>query len=144
MGSVGIESAHIIPHETDTNAMFDFEISRVAGRNRELSLTCPFGCFFLTDLHIPSNHGKSIPLLARLISETGLHTVVCGDDIPEAFGDRASPRSNPARTYNYFTDYTHTIAERSPGGTIRTLTPGKAVARATDGSRECIPVTVQP
>ena len=77
--------------------MFDSQISRVASRVRELSTTCPFGLWFITDLHVPSNHGESAPLLARLIAETGIGTVVCGGDIPEAFGDRASLDDSIAR-----------------------------------------------
>ncbi|MBP5545641.1 MAG: metallophosphoesterase [Kiritimatiellae bacterium] len=77
--------------------MFDIEISRAAARIRELATTCPVGFFFLTDLHVPSNYGESAPLIARLISETGLRTVVSGGDIPEAFGDRASLDDSIAR-----------------------------------------------
>lgn len=77
--------------------MFNSEISRAVARIRDLSASCPFGFFFLTDLHVPSNHGESAPLLARLIGETGLRTVVCGGDIPEAFGDRASLDDSIAR-----------------------------------------------
>ena len=65
--------------------MFDIEISRAAAHIRELATTCPVGFFFLTDLHVPSNYGESAPLIARLIRETGLRTVVSGGDIPEAF-----------------------------------------------------------
>ena len=76
---------------------FNSEISRVAERIRDLSATCPVGFFFLTDLHVPSNHGESASLLVRLIGETGIRTVVCGGDIPEAFGDRASLDASVAR-----------------------------------------------
>ena len=69
---------------------FNSEFTRVAARIRDLSATCPVGFFFLTDLHVPSNHGGSAPLLVRLIAETGIRAVICGGDIPEAFGDRAS------------------------------------------------------
>ena len=77
--------------------MFDTQISRVASRVLELSETCPLGFWFLTDLHVPSNHGESAPLLARLIADTGLRTVLCGGDIPEAFGDHASLDASIAR-----------------------------------------------
>ncbi len=76
---------------------FNSEISRVAERIRDLSATCPVGFFFLTDLHVPSNHGESASLLVRLIGETGIRNVVCGGDIPEAFGDRASLDASVAR-----------------------------------------------
>ena len=76
---------------------FDSQLSRVAARVRELSATCPFGFWFLTDLHVPSNHGESAPLLARLVADTGLRTVVCGGDVPEAFGDRAALDASVAR-----------------------------------------------
>jgi hypothetical protein len=77
--------------------MFGKQISRVASRVNAISATCPFGFWFITDLHVPSNHGESATLLARLIAETGLRTVVCGGDIHEAFGDRASLDASVAR-----------------------------------------------
>ena len=77
--------------------MVNSELSRVAARIRDLSATCPVGFFFLTDLHVPSNHGESASLLVRLIGETGIRAVVCGGDIPEAFGDRASLDAAVAR-----------------------------------------------
>ena len=77
--------------------MFKSEISRAAARIRDFSATCPVGFFFLTDLHVPSNHGESASLLVRLIAETGIRVVVCGGDIPEAFGDRASLDASVAR-----------------------------------------------
>ncbi len=76
---------------------FDTHLSRVATRVRERSATCPFGFWFVTDLHVPSNHGESAPLLGRLVADTGLRAVVCGGDIPEAFGDRASLDASIAR-----------------------------------------------
>lgn len=69
---------------------FAVETKRVADRVRSLSASCPFGFWFLTDLHVPSNNGVSADLIARLSADTGVRTVVCGGDIPEAFGDRAS------------------------------------------------------
>ncbi len=77
--------------------MFTSEISRAAARIRDLSARCPVAFFFLTDLHVPSNYGESASLLASLIGETGVRTVVCGGDIPEAFGDRASLDASIAR-----------------------------------------------
>ncbi len=65
-------------------------LSRVAGRVRALAETCQFGFWFITDLHVPSNLGRSGGMLARLIGETGMRHVVSGGDIPEAFGDRAA------------------------------------------------------
>jgi len=58
--------------------------------------------------------------------------------------DRAVSRPNPARKYDRFTDYFHTVADIAPDGTLRALSPGEAVAvsRAADGVREYIPVTV--
>ena len=91
--------------------MFESEISRVVSRIRDLSATCPVGFFFLTDLHVPSNHGESAPLIARLLAETGLKTVVCGGDIPEAFGDRASLDASIAR----YRDHWIAMVERAGG-----------------------------
>ena len=58
--------------------------------------------------------------------------------------ERAVSRPNPARKYDRFTDYFHTVADVAPDGTLRALSPGEAVAvsRAADGVREYIPVTV--
>ena len=64
-------------------------LARVAARVRSLASSCDFGLWFFTDLHVPSNAGRSGELLARLVGETGLATVVFGGDVPEAFGTRA-------------------------------------------------------
>ncbi len=64
----------------------DASLSRVAEKVRRLSETCPFGFWFVTDLHVPSNARRSGEMLARLVGETALRTVVSGGDIPEAFG----------------------------------------------------------
>ncbi len=77
--------------------MSNSELVRAAACIRDLSATCPVGFFFLTDLHVPSNHGESASLLAELIAETGIRAVVCGGDIPEAFGNRASLDASVAR-----------------------------------------------
>lgn len=69
--------------------MFENEFLRVASRVRGLYKSCTFGFWFISDLHLPSNHCRSGELLATLIKETGLRTVVCGGDIPEAFGPRS-------------------------------------------------------
>ncbi len=87
------------------------DIARVASRIRRLFASCPVGFFFLTDLHVPSNHGDSAPLLSRLIAETGIRTVVCGGDIPEAFGNRVSLDDSIAR---YRRDWVDAI-ERAGG-----------------------------
>ena len=78
-------SASSIPHSAG-----DADFARVATRVRDLAATCPYGFWFLSDLHVPSNHCASGELLARFVAETGLRTVVFGGDVPEAFGDRAS------------------------------------------------------
>jgi len=47
---------------------------------------CDAGFWFLTDLHVSANHKKSGLLLTRLVAETGIRRVVCGGDLPMAFG----------------------------------------------------------
>ena len=74
---------------SDMLEKYALDIARVAARVRSLSATCPFGFWFITDIHVPDNHGASGPLLAHLVEKTGLRTVVCGGDIPGAFGSRA-------------------------------------------------------
>lgn len=88
------------------------ETDRIAARVRALSETCPFGFWFLTDLHVPSNHGASAPLLERLIAESGLRVAACGGDIPEAFGDRASLDASIGR----YRDLWVASVERAGGG----------------------------
>ncbi len=88
--------------------------SKIAGavsRIRALSSTSPIGFWFLTDLHVPFNHGDSAQLLARLIDETGIRTVVCGGDIPEAFGNRAALDASFAR----YREHWVTAIERAHG-----------------------------
>lgn len=47
------------------------------------------GFFFVTDLHILSNRKLSGLLIARLVKETGIRRVICGGDLPVAFGTAA-------------------------------------------------------
>lgn len=82
---------HSFPNEYETM------LARAAARVRALAPACDFGLWFITDLHVPSNAGRSGALLARLIGETGLGTVVSGGDIPEAFGTRADLDRSIAR-----------------------------------------------
>ena len=65
-------------------------LANVAARIEALSEKCDDGFFFITDLHIPSNRCVSGRILAKLIAETGMKKVLCGGDMPEAFGGKAS------------------------------------------------------
>lgn len=47
------------------------------------------GFFFVTDLHILSNRKLSGLLIARLVQATGIRRVICGGDLPVAFGSPA-------------------------------------------------------
>lgn len=58
----------------------------VAARVRDLAKTCDLGFWFLTDQHVKSNHRQSGIVCADLIGRTGLTRVLCGGDLPEAFG----------------------------------------------------------
>ncbi len=57
---------------------------------RRNARTCADGFWFITDLHIPSNAGMSGRILAKLVRETPVKKVLCGGDMPEAFGAKAS------------------------------------------------------
>ena len=65
-------------------------LAKVAVRLKALSAKCDDGFFFITDLHIPANRRVSGRILAKLVAETGVRKVLCGGDMPEAFGDKAS------------------------------------------------------
>ena len=65
-------------------------LANVASRIKALSAKCDDAFFFITDLHIPSNSCVSGRILAKLIAETGVKKVLCGGDMPEAFGGKAS------------------------------------------------------
>ena len=65
-------------------------LAKVAARLKALSATCDDAFFFITDLHIPSNRCVSGRILAKLIAETGMTKVLCGGDLTEAFGGKAS------------------------------------------------------
>ena len=64
-------------------------LANVAARIKALSAKCDDGFFFITDLHIPSNRCVSGRILAKLIAETDVKKVLCGGDMPEAFGGKA-------------------------------------------------------
>ena len=65
-------------------------LAKVAARLNALSDRCDDGFFFITDLHIPANWCVSGRILAKLVAETGVKKVLCGGDMPEAFGGKAS------------------------------------------------------
>ena len=71
-------------------AYYGDHLAKVAARLRALSAKCDDSFFFITDLHIPSNHCVSGRILAKLIAETGVKKVLCGGDLTEAFGGKAS------------------------------------------------------
>ena len=65
-------------------------LAGVAQRVRERAAKGRDAFWFITDPHVPSNRKMSGRVMAKLIAETGVRKVVCGGDIPEAFGGRAS------------------------------------------------------
>ena len=65
-------------------------LAKVAARLDAMSAKCDDGFFFITDLHVPSNRCVSGRILAKLVAETGVKKVLCGGDMPEAFGGKAS------------------------------------------------------
>lgn len=65
-------------------------LASVAARLNALSKTCDDAFFFVTDLHIPANRCMSGRILAKLVAETRVKKVLCGGDLPEAFGGRES------------------------------------------------------
>ena len=71
-------------------AYYGVHLAKVATRLRALSTTCDDAFFFITDLHIPYNRCVSGRILAKLVAETGVKKVLCGGDMPEAFGGKES------------------------------------------------------
>ena len=65
-------------------------VARVMARVGRLAERCADGFWFITDLHIPRNRRMSGRILAKLVSETCIDKVLCGGDMPEAFGGRES------------------------------------------------------
>ena len=61
------------------------QFAAVSSRVGKLAKTCPFGFWFLTDLHMPLNQLHSGDLLAAFVKATPLGDVICGGDLPEAF-----------------------------------------------------------
>ena len=76
--------------EESLPAYYGEHLAKVADRIRALSKNCDDAFFFITDLHIPSNRCVSGRILAKLIAETGVKKVLCGGDLTEAFGGKAS------------------------------------------------------
>jgi len=71
-------------------AYYGEHLAKVAARLRALSKSCDDAFFFITDLHVPANRCVSGCILAKLVAETDVKKVLCGGDMPEAFGGRAS------------------------------------------------------
>jgi len=68
----------------------DYLAERIATLNRQrMAEGFGAGFFFVTDLHILSNRKLSGLLIARLVKETGIRRVICGGDLPVAFGTAA-------------------------------------------------------
>ena len=63
-------------------------LAAVTEKVRTLARECGDGFWFVTDPHVKSNHCKSGRIIAELIRRTGLRRVLCGGDLPEAFGDK--------------------------------------------------------
>ena len=71
-------------------AYYGDHLADVAQRVRERAAKGRDAFWFITDPHVPSNRKMSGRVMAKLIAETGVRKVVCGGDIPEAFGGRES------------------------------------------------------
>ena len=71
-------------------AYYGEHLAKVAAGLRTLSATCDDAFFFITDIHVPANQCVSGRILAKLIAETGVKKVLCGGDMPEAFGGKES------------------------------------------------------
>ena len=61
-------------------------LKHVTDRVGALAASCDDGFWFITDLHIKSNHRQSGLLLGELVQRTPLGKVLCGGDLVEAFG----------------------------------------------------------
>ena len=68
---------------------YEEPLAKVRDRLRTLSATCDDAFFFLTDLHVPANSGVSGRILASLVAGTDIKKVLCGGDLPGAFGCKA-------------------------------------------------------
>lgn len=67
-------------------------LETVAAKINALSRETADGFWFLTDLHIPSNHMQSGKVVAALAKRTSIDKMLCGGDFPEAFTVRRSCR----------------------------------------------------
>lgn len=92
-------------------AYYGEHLANVASRLDELSKTCDDAFFFITDLHIPANRGMSGRILAKLVAETRVKKVLCGGDMPVAFGGRESVE----RTIAAYRDEWVSAIERAGG-----------------------------
>ena len=62
-------------------------LARAAARTKELAASCADGFWFISDLHIRHNRCRSGALLAELVKSSALDRVLCGGDLPVAFGE---------------------------------------------------------
>lgn len=69
----------------------DSATRKILGRAKSF----PFGFFFLTDIHTPSNRLRSGLLLADLVRRTPIRRVVFGGDLPESWSG-SDVRNRPA------------------------------------------------
>ena len=79
-------------------------LAGLAQRVRERAAMGRDAFWFITDPHVPSNRKMSGRVLAKLIAETGVKKVICGGDIPEAFGGQKSVERSMAEFRQYWID----------------------------------------
>lgn len=68
--------------------------------------------WFFTDPHVQSNRKMSGRVMAKLIAETGVTKVICGGDIPEAFGERESVERSMAEFRAHWIDPIEAVGGR--------------------------------
>ena len=79
-------------------------LAEVVRRVRERAAKGRDAFWFYTDPHVPSNRKMSGRVLAKLIAETGVRKVICGGDIPAAFGGQASVERSMAEFRKFWID----------------------------------------
>ncbi len=90
VGAFGLAGSKVFAEAVELGypAYWAAQVARAADSVKANAAECPFGFWFVTDPHMPSNAHHSGEILAALGRATSLKTVLCGGDIPEAFGSR--------------------------------------------------------
>ena len=112
LGLMPIAEWRAFAAEEGLPAYYGAHLAEVVRRVRERTAKGRDAFWFFTDPHVQSNRKMSGRVMAKLIAETGVRMVICGGDIPEAFGERGSVERSMAEFRTHWIDPIEAVGGR--------------------------------